>query len=177
MEALEASRAYRNSHPDRPGDSPSPSDGCFQCGGRALEKELPATADQGRPQGRPGRQQGTPGSLLPFPNCPAVGKWRRPGPSISESATGPTQSYQAMERPVGSGRRGVPSHVASPIPDRRLRTHPGAHEDVRMPLEGRQGHKRPAPVVEADGWLKVPGMPSLSPALERVEEEGTFDSY
>ena len=44
-------------------------------------------------------------------------------------------------------------------------------------LEGRQGPKRPASIVETDGWLKVPGMPSHSPALESDGEEELSSAY
>ena len=71
VEALEASRI-----PQQPARQawrqPSPSDGCFQCGGPHWKRDCPQ-GRQGRPQGRPGRQQGPRGRYSPSPTAQQSG--------------------------------------------------------------------------------------------------------
>ena len=71
VEALEASRT-----PQQPARQawrqPSPSDGCFLCGGPHWKRDCPQ-GRQGRPQGRPGRQQGPRGRYSPSPTAQQSG--------------------------------------------------------------------------------------------------------
>ena len=86
--------------------------------------------------------------------------------------TGPTQSRPSTGRPVGPGRQVVQSHDAFPRPDTRSQTHLEDREAVRTLRRGREGPKRPAPTVDKDGWLRMPGIPTPPLALrDEVEEE------
>ena len=104
VEALEAPRT--STRPPRNAWQPSPSDGCFHVWRPTLEAELsPRTAKPSRTARWRARAQRP---LFPVSCRTAIGKWRRPGPTIEQCVTGPTQSGLSMND-QGSRTQGHPS--------------------------------------------------------------------
>ena len=153
VEALEAPRPL--SRPPRSVWQAGPSDGCFICGGPHWKRDCP----QGRPirpQGQPGRRAGPGGLLLPLPHMLSRhGKWRRSGPTLRQRETGPTKSG------LGQGRASVRPDGTRPKPEQGSKILPADRRTDHPAPVRREGPKRQAPTVEADGWQKMPGIPSF----------------
>ena len=133
--------------------------------GTTLETRLPPGPAKPCP-----KRTRTKGPVLPLSPCTAVGKRERPGPSISQNVTGPTQPH-LQGRPMGKARFSVRPHGSNPMPEEGSTIHPGDRGVVRHPPTRRSASKRPAPEVGADGWQKMPGNPPLPSALKEEEEE------
>ena len=72
---------------------------------------------------------------------------------------------------MGPGRRGVHPYSAYPRTEVGSKIHPEDCKEVCCLPRRREGPKRPALQVEADGWLRKPGIPTLSLALRGEEDE------